>query len=827
MVGDDVVLPCQLEPPADATPMIFEWAKPDLDPRFVFVWHNGQELVVDQNKAYKGRSSLFIDRLKHGDVSLKLSKVKISDEGTYRCYFPKLNKEYFVELLVGAVSSTGISLVGTDRSSSGVVLQCESKGWNPKPDVFWLNREGNLLSAGPTETIRGPDGLYTVSSRVTVEKRRSNNFTCRVQQDNINQTRETHIIIPDDFFIAPSSCAASITTSVLFSIMFILAVAIFIWKWRQYKPENKKQRNELHPLMEGEGNREQLLTESKKIEDLQLKINKQLQKKVEEKNDLEKLIDELTKQREEVVSQKEQINVNIEKADEMDKENRKKIDVLDKEINDKEGDKTANKAQGYLKLKEIISQANCIQDKKKYEQEKLIMYTDEQIQADIKFNRMIDKKQQSQSVMTMVGDDVVLPCQLEPPADAAPMILEWAKPDLKPRFVFVWRSGQELVMDQNKAYKGRTSLFIDKMNDGDVSLKLSKVKISDEGTYRCYFPKLKKIFFVELLVGAVSSPGISLVGTDRSSSVVVLQCESKGWNPQPEVFWLDDEGNLLSAGPTETIRGPDGLYTVSSRVTVEKKYGNNFTCRVQQDNINQFRETHIIIPDDFFMAPSSCAASITTSVLFSVMFILAVAIFIWKWRQYKTENKKQSNELHPLMEGEGNREQLLTESKKTEDLQLKLNKQLQKKEEEKNDLEKLIDELMKQKDELRSQKEQIIVNMEKTDEMDKENKKKIDVVDKEIIDKEGDKTANKAQGYLKLKELISQVNYIQDKRKHEQDNLIMNTNEQRNIDIIFNRMTDKKKQVENNIEEINEQLETINRQREEIQKKLESEEKGK
>ena len=76
----------------------------------------------------------------------------------------------------------------------------------------------------------------------------------------------------------------------------------------------------------------------------------------------------------------------------------------------------------------------------------------------------------------------------------------------------------------------------------------------------------------------------------------MLQCESKGWYPEPEVFWLDSEGNLLSAGPTETVRGPDDLYTVSSRVTVEKRHNNNFTCRVQQNNINQTRETHIIVP---------------------------------------------------------------------------------------------------------------------------------------------------------------------------------------------------------------------------------------
>ena len=67
--------------------------------------------------------------------------------------------------------------------------------------MFWLDGEGNLLSAGPTETVRGPDDLYTVSSRVTVEKRHNNNFTCRVQQNNINQTRETHIIVPGRDYI--------------------------------------------------------------------------------------------------------------------------------------------------------------------------------------------------------------------------------------------------------------------------------------------------------------------------------------------------------------------------------------------------------------------------------------------------------------------------------------------------------------------------------------------------------------------------------------------------------------------------------------------------
>ncbi|KAG8005952.1 hypothetical protein GBF38_005028 [Nibea albiflora] len=86
------------------------------------------------------------------------------------------------------------STMGRSIETGGMIVVCEAKGWYPEPELFWLDGEGNLLSAGPTETVRGPDDLYTVSRRLTVRK--SDSFTCRVQQKNINQTRETHFYVP-------------------------------------------------------------------------------------------------------------------------------------------------------------------------------------------------------------------------------------------------------------------------------------------------------------------------------------------------------------------------------------------------------------------------------------------------------------------------------------------------------------------------------------------------------------------------------------------------------------------------------------------------------
>ncbi|MED6285290.1 hypothetical protein CHARACLAT_027830 [Characodon lateralis] len=62
----------------------------------------------------------------------------------------------------------------------------------------------------------------------------------------------------------------------------------------------------------------------------------------------------------------------------------------------------------------------------------------------------------------------------------------------------------------------------------------------------------------------------------------MLDCSSAGWYPEPELFWLDGEGNIMSAGPPETTTDPDGVYSVSSRGMVEKRHNNHFTCRVQK-----------------------------------------------------------------------------------------------------------------------------------------------------------------------------------------------------------------------------------------------------
>uniref|UniRef100_A0A672FF92 Ig-like domain-containing protein n=1 Tax=Salarias fasciatus TaxID=181472 RepID=A0A672FF92_SALFA len=196
-LGADVVLSCQLEPAADVTESTMEWSRSDLSPRFVHLRRDGMEFLVNQHPLYVGRTYLSPGRLKQGDLSLRLSSVRLSDQGTYRCDSGFRDDQSLLNQRTdsvcappagGAPATVAVS-AEAGQSRGGVLLGCESAGWYPEPELLWLDAEGKPVSAGPSQTHRGPDGLYAISSRVTVEKRTSNTLSCRVQQSNISQSR--------------------------------------------------------------------------------------------------------------------------------------------------------------------------------------------------------------------------------------------------------------------------------------------------------------------------------------------------------------------------------------------------------------------------------------------------------------------------------------------------------------------------------------------------------------------------------------------------------------------------------------------------------------
>lgn len=107
----------------------------------------------------------------------------------------------------------------------------------------------------------------------------------------------------------------------------------------------------------------------------------------------------------------------------------------------------------------------------------------------------------SESVAAQAGENVILPCRLDPPISASSRTVEWTRPGLDPEYIHVHQDGRLVYQSQNPLYSYRTTLFVDQLVNGNVSLKIFNVKMSDAGKYKCFLPSLWKEAFIQLTVG--------------------------------------------------------------------------------------------------------------------------------------------------------------------------------------------------------------------------------------------------------------------------------------------------------------------------------------
>ncbi|KAI2644041.1 Butyrophilin-like protein 2 [Labeo rohita] len=159
-----------------------EWFRPDLkEAQLVHLYEDHEDRNTDQIESYRGRTELNHQELQRGNASLKLSSVQVSDEGRYKCFIQSKSwsDDATVDVHVEAVGTPPVITVDGFDDSGGLHLQCESKGWNPEPDLEWLNSEGVSLSSETTETHRNTDGFRVKHTIIVYERDRM--IHCRVK----------------------------------------------------------------------------------------------------------------------------------------------------------------------------------------------------------------------------------------------------------------------------------------------------------------------------------------------------------------------------------------------------------------------------------------------------------------------------------------------------------------------------------------------------------------------------------------------------------------------------------------------------------------------
>ncbi|XP_073692637.1 butyrophilin subfamily 2 member A2-like [Garra rufa] len=93
-------------------------------------------------------------------------------------------------------------------------------------------------------------------------------------------------------------------------------------------------------------------------------------------------------------------------------------------------------------------------------------------------------------VVSHVGSTVILSCRISPPENAEALEIRWYRQDQFSNPVLLYNHGK--IQDiQEESYRSRTSftLWSDQsggLKDGDVSLRLEKLTLQDEGLFLCY-----------------------------------------------------------------------------------------------------------------------------------------------------------------------------------------------------------------------------------------------------------------------------------------------------------------------------------------------------
>lgn len=91
--------------------------------------------------------------------------------------------------------------------------------------------------------------------------------------------------------------------------------------------------------------------------------------------------------------------------------------------------------------------------------------------------------------MAVIGQTITLPCRA--PGNISIIAVTWTRPDLKTKYVLLFQNGKIVPDNQQPSFKNRVNLKDKQMKNGDLSLILKDVKISDIGTYECRYKERK------------------------------------------------------------------------------------------------------------------------------------------------------------------------------------------------------------------------------------------------------------------------------------------------------------------------------------------------
>ncbi|XP_026109085.1 butyrophilin subfamily 1 member A1-like [Carassius auratus] len=252
-------------------------------------------------------------------------------------------------------------------------------------------------------------------------------------------------------------------------------------------------------------------------------------------------------------------------------------------------------------------------------------------------------------IVAHVGSTVTLPCWISPPENAEALEIRWYRQDQFNNPVLLYNQGK--IQDvQEESYRNRSSLTLRSdqsggLKDGDVSLRLEKLRVQDGGLFHCYVSGEHSYGSEEMtlkITALGSAPVLSPESLDDGR--VNISCRSSGWYPEPSVSWTSNEGRVLRLGGTSHTRGADEMISVHSWTAVSLSDAQLVSCSVSL-RTGELKEGRLDIKGIVSSGPSDSSGT-WKALFFSVLICSLLGLFglIFYKYKHKQTGKKPAEE---------------------------------------------------------------------------------------------------------------------------------------------------------------------------------------
>ncbi|XP_036032971.1 selection and upkeep of intraepithelial T-cells protein 8-like [Onychomys torridus] len=203
-------------------------------------------------------------------------------------------------------------------------------------------------------------------------------------------------------------------------------------------------------------------------------------------------------------------------------------------------------------------------------------------------------------VLARVGGQAELSCQVTPLHNVEYMEVRWFR-SVHSQPVYLYRGGHGMNGEAAPEYVNRTEFMKDAIGKGRVALRIHNISISDDGLYQCSFSDDSGFIDVARMNLSVTAVGletqIHVQAPDANG--VMVECNSGGWFPQPQMEWRDSRGKALPPSSKSYSQDEARFFHMTMTLLTNRSQG-NIICCIFNPVTGEEKQTSIILANGLF-----------------------------------------------------------------------------------------------------------------------------------------------------------------------------------------------------------------------------------